>query len=97
MHARVVTSQSQSGRQDEALAIVRDSIIPAAKQQKGFKSYLGLTNRETGKNITITLWETEDDMIAGETGGYYQEQIAKVAPLLAGPPTTEHYEVSVEV
>ena len=97
MHARVVTSQSQSGKQDEALAIVRDSIIPAARQQKGFKSYLGLTNRETGKNITITLWETEEDMTAGETTGYYQEQIAKVVPLLAGPPTTEHYEVTVQV
>ena len=96
MHARVVMSQAQPGKQDEALAIVRDSIVPAARQQKGFKSYLGLTDRSTGKNITISLWETEEDMTSGEASGYYQEQIDKVAPILAGPPTTEHYEVTVQ-
>ena len=97
MHARVVTCQVQSGKMDEVVTITRDSIIPAAKQQKGFKSYLGLTDRNTNKGIGVTLWETEADMTAGEDSGYYREQIAKIAPILAGPPTTEHYEVTVQV
>jgi heme-degrading monooxygenase HmoA len=71
--------------------------VPAAERQKGFKGVLLLTNPNTEKSIGITLWETEADMKAGEASGYYQEQVAKVASLLAGPPVLEHYEVSVRV
>jgi hypothetical protein len=34
-------------------------------------------------------------MQASEASGYYQEQIAKFAPLLTAPPVREMYEVSV--
>ena len=37
MHARVVTIQTQLGKMEEAIRIYRDSLIPAAKEQKGFK------------------------------------------------------------
>ena len=95
MQARVTTSVIQPGKTDEAIRILRDSIVPAAKQQKGFKGYLGLTDSNMDKSISITVWETEADMKAVEANGYYQEQMAKVAQLLAGPPTMEHYEVIV--
>ncbi len=74
----------------------RDSVIPAAKQQQGFKGTFLLTDPNTGKGVSISLWETEADMRAGETSGYYQEQIAKFAQIFAGPPTREGYEVSVQ-
>ena len=96
MHARVTISMAQSGKIDEAISIVQDAIVPAAKQQKGFKGYLGLTDRNTGKNMTITLWETEADMTACEDSGYYREQLATVAQLLAEPPTIEHFEVTIQ-
>jgi heme-degrading monooxygenase HmoA len=97
MHARVVTVQSQPGKTEETVRIYRDSVMPVAGQQQGFKGALLLTDPHTGKGISITLWETEADMIAGETSGYYQEQIAKFAQVFAGPPTREGYEVSVQV
>ena len=74
---------------------MRDSILPAAKKQKGFKGLYHLGDRNTGKGMVIVLWNTEADMTAGESSGFYREQVAKVAPLLAGAPTMEHYEVSV--
>jgi heme-degrading monooxygenase HmoA len=46
--------------------------------------------------MVIVLWNTESDMTAGESSGFYQEQVAKEMPLLSGPPTMEHYEVSVK-
>ena len=49
------------------------------------------------KNVSIALWETEDDMKASEKSGYLQEQIAKFAAVLAAPPTTEHFEVAVQM
>jgi len=87
----------QPGKTDQLISIYRDSIVPAAKEQEGFKGSFLLTERETGKGISIALWETEADMIAGEASGYLQEQVGKVAALLAAPPTREHFEVSVQV
>jgi hypothetical protein len=40
MFARAVNIQFQSGKVDEASQIVRDSIVPILKEQKGFKGQL---------------------------------------------------------
>ncbi len=96
MHARVVTVQLLPGKVDEAIRVYRDSIVPAAKQQQGFKGLYDLVDRGTGKGLSITLWNTEADMAAGEASGYLREQIAKVASSFAAPPTTEHFEVAVQ-
>jgi heme-degrading monooxygenase HmoA len=97
MYARVVTVQSQPGKTEETIRIYRDFVMPVSKQQQGFKGAFLLTDPNTGKGVSITLWETEADMRAGEASGYYQEQIAKFAQVFAGPPTREGYEVSVQV
>ncbi len=97
MNARVVTVQIQPGKISDAIGIYRDSVIPAAKQQNGFKGALLLTDRNTGKGISVALWETEADMTAGEASGYYQQQLAKFRDVFGAPPVREHYEVSVQV
>jgi heme-degrading monooxygenase HmoA len=81
---------------DEATGIYRDSVVPAAKQQKGFKGLYVLGDRKTGKGLTIALWETEADMMAGENSGYYQQQVAKFKDLFSAPPVREAYEVTVQ-
>ena len=54
-----------------------------------------LTNRSTGKGISVGLWETEADLKANEASGYLQEQTAKFADLSTAKPEREEYEVSV--
>ena len=95
-YARVLTATAQPGKTDELIGIARDSILPAARQQPGFKGGLWLVDRSTGKAIASTLWETEADLLAGETSGFLREQIAKVAPLLATQVVREAYEVSIQ-
>jgi heme-degrading monooxygenase HmoA len=95
MNARVTFATAEPAKIDETIKVVRDSILPAAKKQKGFKGLYYLGNRTTGKGMVIVLWNTEADMAAGESSGFYREQVAKVAPLLSGQPTMEHYEVNV--
>lgn len=97
MYARVVTAQYQSGKFDEGLQIFRDSALPAARQQQGFTGELLLVDRSTGKDMAITLWATEADLLAGETSSYYQAQIAKVAHVLATQVVREAYEVVLQV
>lgn len=97
MQARVMTVQVQPGKRDEVIRIYRDSVILAAKQLKGFKDGLLLLDPDTGKCISISMWETEDDMTASEASGYLKEQIAKFAAVFAGPPIREHYEVVLQI
>jgi heme-degrading monooxygenase HmoA len=92
----VTIATGKPDKVDETIKVMRDSILPAAKKQKGFKGLFYLTNHNTHKGMVIVLWNTEADMTAGESSGFYREQVAKEMPLLAGPPTMEHYEVSVQ-
>jgi heme-degrading monooxygenase HmoA len=94
MYARATTAQVQPGKMDEFVSIFLDSVLPAARQQKGYKGGLVLTNPDTGKAEIIALWETEADMTTGEGSGYYREQVAKVAHTLAGSPAREAYKVN---
>ena len=96
MYARQVTGQMQTDRIDEGIRIYRESIAPAAKQQKGSKGVFLLIDRKAGKFMSLAMWDTEADMMAGEASGYLREQIAKAAPTFAGPLATEHFEVVVQ-
>ena len=96
MHARFVTVQLQTAKIEEAIAIYRDAIIPAARQQQGFLGARLFVNRATGKGVSVSRWASEADLLAGEASGYYAEQIAKLAPLFTAPPIREAFEISVE-
>ena len=95
MYARIITVQVQPAKLEEAISIFQNSVIPAAKQQKGFISLLLLTFSSTGNGMSVGLWETEADLKANEASGYYQEQIAKFGGVFAAPPMRDAYAVSV--
>ncbi len=97
MFAQLVRVKVQPGKVDEAIAIFNDSVIPAAKQQKGFRNAYLLVDRSANRGIGLSLWETEADVAALATSGFYQEQVAKFAVVFAGPPEREVYEVGAQV
>ena len=95
MFTRVSTGQVKSDKLDEFVKIYEESIIPAAKAQAGFCGDWLLTNRETCKGIAISFWDTQEDAIANEESGYYQEQLDKIKHLMTALPIREGYEVSI--
>lgn len=95
MHARVVLGRIKLDKRQDALRIFKENVMPATKEQEGLKSINLLTDPDTSKFISITIWETEKDMIAGESNGYLQEQLNKLADLFVGPPTIQHFVVAV--
>ncbi len=97
MYARVTTFRMDPVQLDEALEVTRSAILPVMKQQQGFKGVLTLVDRQTGKATSITLWETEADLKAGESSGYYQQQVGKLASFVAAPPIREVYEATVDL
>jgi len=90
MHARVSTCQIQSGQMDEAVRIIRDQTLPFMKERNGFKGGLVLSDRITGKLMTISLWDTEADLRSNEPPGF-------VDVVASGGPTREVYEVTDRV
>ena len=97
MHARVVTSQLKPGSVEQAIQIWRDQVMPTLKGAKGFKHSYMTGDRNTGKGVVFSLWETEADATAWNTSGKYAEVIAHFAQHFAAPPTQEQFEVFIEV
>ena len=96
MFARFTIVQSAKDKIDEVIKLYEDSVVPAAKSQKGYRGAYLFTDRQTGKGYSISLWDTEEDAIANEQSGYYKEQVGKFAEYFTGPPVQEGYEVSVQ-
>jgi len=98
MYARITTTQISPENVEEATRITRDVIVPAAQSEKGFKGYLALGDRATGKTQVITLWETEADRdTSGPGSEYYGEVMSKIAPLFTSAPVVENLEVMIQV
>ncbi len=96
MFARLTLVQVGSDKLDETIKIFREGVIPAAKSQRGYRGAYLLTDRKTGKGVSISLWDSEEDAIANEQSGYYQEQVSKFKDFFTAPPVREGYEVSIQ-
>ena len=97
MHARVVSMEVLPMNVGEVVRIYRDSVVPAAKEERGFKGALLLTDPYTGEGVSISLWESEDDMHASEVSGFYHRKLDQLDTLFISTPVRKHYEVSVQV
>ena len=96
MHVRAATVQVQSGKMQEAIDAYNNAVVPAQKAQNGYQGSYLMTDAGSGKALSISVWDTEADMLAGESGGYYQQQVEKLGSLLTGAPVLDHYELSSE-
>ena len=96
MFARLMMVTMKMNKLDETIGIYKEGILPTAKSQKGYRGAYLLTDRKTGKQISISLWDSEEDAIANEQSGYLQEQVGKLKEFFAAPVVREGYEVSIQ-
>lgn len=96
MYARLLRFQTKIDKIDQASKIFEESVIPLCQKQKGYKGAFFLADRQTGNCVPITLWETEEDMLATEHSRFFQEQIVKFMSLFTELPVREGYEVVVK-
>jgi quinol monooxygenase YgiN len=95
MHARIGTLYPRPGHFDHVLRVLHDTVFPAARREQGFNGMLVMNNRQAGKVVGITLWESEADMRASEASEYMQDQVSRVITHLRRPPEFEAYEIEV--
>ena len=66
MYARISTLEGSPDRIDEGLRYVRENVLTQLQQQDGFKGMAALADRESGKTLGITFWESEEALRASE-------------------------------
>jgi heme-degrading monooxygenase HmoA len=95
MFARVAVIEAKPERVEDGILDYRDQVIPAARKMAGFKATYLLVDRRSGKNLSITLWDTEKDLQASAAAA--NQLRAKASQTLASmkPPIVEMYEVAV--
>ena len=66
MYARVATFESDPARVDDAISMVRDEVQGETPAGLEGARMLMLVNRETGKGLGVTLFESEEAMRRGD-------------------------------
>jgi heme-degrading monooxygenase HmoA len=95
VHARVSIFEGGNPEQiDDSLRQARDEVLPRAKQMDGFKGMIALGDRQGGKTLGITFWESEEAMRASEEAAneLRQESAEVGGEQIAG---VERYEVGL--
>jgi heme-degrading monooxygenase HmoA len=96
MFARVSRIQASPDALELSIRSVEQA-TPALKQLKGFRRGYALADRDTGRILTITVWDTLEDLRASEAkADEIRMQVAQAGGL-GGEPIVDRYEVVVEV
>ncbi len=66
MYARVSRFEGPPEQLDELLRHAQEQVLPRARQDEGFKGMIALGDRQSGKTLGITFWESEEAMRASE-------------------------------
>jgi len=66
VYARVSSFEGPPELMNEALRQAREEVLPEARQMEGFKGMIALGDRQSGKALGMTFWESEEAMRASE-------------------------------
>lgn len=94
MYARVTTLDGSPDRFEDGVTHVRERVLPQLQSMDGFKGFIALGDRQSGKLLGVALWESEEALRATE------EAVARVRSGAADATggtvaSVEQYEVTV--
>ena len=93
MYARSTTVQAQPGFIDAGIAHIRDETMPALQTIDGFVGLSLMVDRESGRCIATSAWESEEAMRANA------EQVRPIRDdavrTFGGPATIDEWDIAV--
>ncbi len=94
MHARVTTIEGAPGKMDDATGHIQEQTLPQLQNMEGFKGFVALGDRQSGKLLGVAFWESEEALRATEQAlSSVRSKAAETADgVVAG---VEEYEVFV--
>lgn len=96
LYVRVTTMAFLVDKFDEGVRLFEESVLPAARAQRGFRAAYLLSDRAAGRAVALTFWENEAAAVANEKNRYYQDQLVKFLPYFTAAPVREGFELLVE-
>ncbi len=93
MFARVQTLRQPAEKLDELTKLAREQ-IPTAHELTGFRGFYYLIDRDNGKALVISLWETEEDLRRLEANNASMREDLKAEAHLESP-ASETFEVAL--
>ncbi len=94
MLARLHRLRATAEQYETGLRIVRDDLLPWARESDGYCGAIGLVNRETGEALLLTLWADEETRTKSAEAA---ERLSSIAALASGAErdTVENLDVSI--
>jgi heme-degrading monooxygenase HmoA len=93
MYARTTTVRGNPQSIDDAIAYLRDKVMPAIQSLDGYVGLSMLCDRDSGRSIAATAWETEEAMHNSETPLHALRQ--RYAEIMGGQPEVQEWEIAV--
>ena len=94
MHARVTTIQGAPGKVDDVARQVQEQTLPQLQKLEGFQGFVALGDRQSGKLLGVSFWESEEALRANEQA--VSDVRSKAAETADGiVASVEQYEVLV--
>ena len=69
MYARLTTIEGAPDRMDEATRHVQEQTLPQLQKMDGFKGFIALGDRNSGRVVGVSWWESGQAMQASEEVG----------------------------
>ena len=94
MLARLHRLKTTEEQYEAGLRMVRDDLLPWARESDGYCGAIGLVNRETGEAFLVTLWADEETRAKSAEAA---ERLSSIAALASGAErdTLEDLDVSI--
>lgn len=96
MHARVTTLQLQPDKIDDAVAGLEQNDVPMFKGLDGFKGFTLMVDRQSGKAVANSYWESEEAMRASEEAVKDARASAAETGGASSEPQVERFEVAID-
>jgi quinol monooxygenase YgiN len=93
VYARSTTIMANQKSIDAGIAHVRDEVMPALRQLDGFNGLSMMVDRESGRCVVTSAWQTDEQMRA--SADRVQAVRNRAAEILGGRPEVEEWEIVV--
>ncbi len=79
---------------NDAVALFRESVIPALHEEEGYEGCYVLLSEE-GKMLVLSFWDSDEAARASRLSGFYQAQVEKFSDVVffRQAPGREAYDV----
>jgi hypothetical protein len=92
--ARLHTLETTAEQYEEGLRLVRDELLPWARESSGFRGLIGLVDRTHGRALVLTLWADGEALERSAAAG---DRLSALAAEVTGAKrlSLENFEVSL--